>query len=229
MSGSGCTIAAVPAGAVLPREEPGVVRGSDARLGAGSRDVSGAAPQLPGLIRSGIEAATPFADFAEPLPSGPRADLGWPRGLASIPHGLGQHPRQRQEADANRASTPAKQHRRGRGRYLGWPPVIKNGSASRLLRLGSGAAPVGPRCQWLHTTWPREARPGPRGAASLWACSQQAVILDPCPLAPRRAGSAAHALNPEPANAPAAPQNYPASGGSLLAWGLGASRPRSLG
>jgi hypothetical protein len=53
-----------------------------------------------------------------------------------------------------------------------------------------------------------EPRPGPRGAASLWACSQQAVILDPCPLAPRRAGSVAHARNLGPANAPAAPQNY---------------------
>jgi hypothetical protein len=32
-----------------------------------------------------------------------------------------------------------------------------------------------------HTTWP-ELRPGPRGAASLWACPSRPVILDPRPL-----------------------------------------------
>src|SRR6266540_6306911 len=57
----------------------------------------------------------------------------------------------------------------------------------------SGAAPAGLALATRTRRGP-EPRSGPRGAASLWACSQQALILDPCPLAPGSAGSVGRAL-----------------------------------
>jgi hypothetical protein len=41
----------------------------------------------------------------------------------------------------------------------------------------------------LPTTWPRAEGSGPCGAASLWACPQQAVPLRPSPLEGRICGS----------------------------------------
>jgi hypothetical protein len=161
MSDSARTIAAGRASAVLPREEPGVVPGSDARLGAGSRDVSGAAPSALGAHPVGDRASDSLRRLRRTVwPSGPRADLGWPRGLALHPHGLGQHPRPnarkrtRTGHPLQRSSTVEV-----RGRYLGWPPVIKNGSASRPLRLhGPALPPVGLRCQAAHDVAPSLAR-----------------------------------------------------------------------
>jgi hypothetical protein len=48
------------------------------------------------------------------------------------------------------------------------------------------------------TTWPRAEGSGPCGAASLWACPQQAVPLRPSPLEGR---SVVPALDPDRANA----------------------------
>jgi hypothetical protein len=223
-------IAAGQVPAVLPREEPGVVPGSDARLGAGSRDVSGAAPSAPGAHPVGDRASDSLRRLRRTVwPSGPRADLGWPRGLALHPHGLGQHPRQ----NARKRTRTGHPLRPGsivevRGRYLGGPPVIKNGSASRPLRLHGPALPRSACAARLHTTWPR-ASPGATRSGVALGLFPAGRHPRPLPLAPRRAGSLAHARNLGPANAPAAPQNYPASGGRLLAWGLGTTPPPSLG
>jgi hypothetical protein len=229
MSGSGCTIAAVPAGAVLPREEPGVVRGSDARLGAGSRDVSGAAPSAPGAHPVGDRVSDSLRRLRRNVAFRPARRYWMASGAGLHPHGLGQHPRQTPESGREPGihSSEAAPSRFGGGTSAGHQlsrTAVPAGRYDSTVRRCPGR-PALPGC----TRRGPEPRPGPRGAASLWACSQQAVILDPCPLAPRRAGSVAHARNLGPANAPAAPQNCPASGGRLLAWGLGTTRPPSLG
>jgi hypothetical protein len=229
MSDSARTIAAGRASAVLPREEPGAVPGSEPGWERG-RDVSGAAPSALGAHPVGDRASDSLRRLRRTVwPSGPRADLGWPRGLALHPHGLGQHPRQTPESGREPGihSSEAAPSRFGGGTSAGHQlsrTAVPAGRYDSTVRRCPGR-PALPGC----TRRGPEPRPGPRGAASLWACSQQAVILDPCPLAPRRAGSATHARNPGPANAPAAPQNCPASGGRLLAWGLGTTRPPSLG
>jgi hypothetical protein len=141
--------------------------------------------------------------------SGPAAaDLGGPPGLALHPHGLGQHPRQRRERGRELGVHSGQA---ASSRFGGEAPRlctrIKNGVASRPLRLhGPAPHPVGLRCQAAHDVTPSLAR-GHAERRRSGACPQQALILDPCPLAPRRAGSAAHAPNPEHANTPAAPQN----------------------
>jgi hypothetical protein len=88
--------------------------------------------------------------------------------------------------------------------------------------------PVGQRCQAAHDVAPSLAR-GHAERRRSGACSQQALILDPRPLAPWKGRVCGSCPEPGTGKRPAAPQNYPPSGGRLLAWGLGASRPRSLG
>jgi hypothetical protein len=159
MSDSARTIAAGRASAVLPREEPGAVPGSEPGWERG-RDVSGAAPSALGAHPVGDRASDSLRRLRRTVwPSGPRADLGWPRGLALHPHGLGQHPRHAENADANRASTPAKQHRRGSGEV----PRLATSYQERQCQPAvttprSGAAPVGLRCQAAHDVAPSLAR-----------------------------------------------------------------------
>jgi hypothetical protein len=146
-------------------------------------------------------------------------------GLALRPHGLGQHPRRTRRERTRACGRP---RRSGivevRGRNLGLPPVSRTawpaGRYGSTVRRCPGR-PALPGC--THDVAP-ELCPGPRGAASLWACSQQARHPRPSPPRPWRAGSVGPALNVEPVNARAAPQNYPPSGGRL--WSLiGPARP----
>ncbi len=105
-------------------------------------------------------------------------------GLTLHPHGLGQHPRQRQERARVPADDPATSACYQDQERQCQPAVTTP---------RSGAAPAGLALATRTRRGP-EPRSGPRGAASLWACSQQALILDPCPLAPGRAGSVGRAL-----------------------------------
>jgi hypothetical protein len=151
--------------------------------------VSGAAPSALGAHPVGDRASDSLRRLRRTIwPSGPRADLGWPRGLALHPHGLGQHPRQTPESGREPGihSSEAAPSRFGGGTSAGHqlsrtavPAGRYDSTVGRCL-----GRPALPGC----TRRGPEPRPGPRGAASLWACSQQAVILDPCPLAPRREG-----------------------------------------
>jgi hypothetical protein len=144
------------------------------------------------------ETVPPFADFTEraavqapqrPILEGPGAGPPSPW-LGSAPEAT---PRTR-----TRAGRPLRPGSivEVRGRHLGFATRIKNGMASRPLRLhGPAPHPVGLRCQAAHDVAPSLAR-GHAERRRSGACPQQALILDPYPLAPRRAGSAAHAPNP---------------------------------
>jgi len=101
--------------------------------------------------------------------------LGLPRpgrywrapGLTLHPHGLGQHPRQRQERARVPADDPATQHHEVRGRHLGVPHHQERYGQPAVTAGGCGAAPAGLALATRTRRGP-ELRPGPRGAASLW-------------------------------------------------------------
>jgi hypothetical protein len=94
-------------------------------------------------------------------------------GLTLHPHGLGQHPRQRQERARAPADDPATQHHEVRGRHLGLPhhqerygqPAVTAGGCGRPGRSCAGDP---------HTTWPR-ASPG---------ATRSGVALGPVPSRP---------------------------------------------
>jgi hypothetical protein len=151
----------------------------------------------------------PFAHVAERLGlPGPRRPIlegpgGWPSVLMVWASTRGKAPRTRTRAPCGRlqrssitrlGDTSACHHYQERH---GQPAVTAR---------GSGAASVGPALPGCTRRGP-ELCPGPRGAASLWACSQQARHPRPSPPRPWRAGPVGRARNPEPANALAATQN----------------------
>jgi hypothetical protein len=64
-------------------------------------------------------------------------------GLADHPHGLGQHPRHRQQVSM---ATAAREQHEVRGRHLGCTTLHKNDRHSRLLRLAVGRCGNWTRC-----------------------------------------------------------------------------------
>jgi hypothetical protein len=105
-------------------------------------------------------------------------------GLTLHPHGLGQHPRQRQERARVPADDPATQHHEVRGRHLGVPHHQERYGQPAVTAGGCGAAPAGLALATRTRRGP-ELRPGPRGAASLWdlfPAGPSSSTLAPSPL-----------------------------------------------
>jgi hypothetical protein len=194
-----------PCGVVMA--EPGGAAGFRNRPPNGC----GVAPMPASLPRPDTETVTSFAHVAERLGlPGPRG-RAWRAPRAGPPsswfgHGLGQHPRQRRES----ARVLRTARRSSITRFGGGTSVatrIKNGSASRPLRLDGQALPRSAlRCQAAHAVAPSFTR-GHAERRRSGACSQQALILDPRPLAPWKGRACGSCPEPGPVNAPAATQN----------------------
>ena len=122
--------------------------------------MSGAAPSALGAHPVGDRASDSLRRLRRTVwPSGPRADLGWPRGLALHPHGLGQHPRQTPESGREPGihSSEAAPSRFGGGTSAGHQYQERQCQPA-VTTPRSGAAPVGLRCQAAHDVAPSLAR-----------------------------------------------------------------------